>query len=82
MQASTQVKLEELNLTVNPNGTSYSLYNGWGYFGIVVDFTTSEIPTGLNDIEDGVKAVKFIENGQLYIIKNGVKYNAQGAVVR
>ena len=28
------------------------------------------------------KAVKFFENGQLIIIKNGVKYNAQGAVVR
>lgn len=47
-----------------------------------VKFTTSEIPTGLNDIEDGEKAVKFIENGQLFIIKNGVKYNAQGAELR
>ena len=28
------------------------------------------------------KVVKFFENGQLIIIKNGVKYNAQGAVVR
>ncbi len=25
---------------------------------------------------------KFIENGQLYIIKNGVKYNAQGQIVK
>ena len=28
------------------------------------------------------KAVKMIENGQLIIEKNGVKYNAQGAVVK
>ena len=28
------------------------------------------------------KAVKFIENGQLFIIKNGVRYNTTGAVVR
>ena len=32
--------------------------------------------------EAGVKAVKVMENGQIFIIKNGVKYNAQGAVVR
>jgi hypothetical protein len=207
MNDDTSVNLEELNLTVNHNGTSYSPYNGWGYFGITVYFTTSEIPviaienvaltvtfpkagdavesgpwyvdenipmqitsgdadayycqgvdfwvdnfenypetellpqktyrvrfyvypkegytipntltvdhvtvngeqpessdfdtdiftdrvmfsvffttseipTGLNDIEDGEKAVKFIENGQLFIIKNGVKYNAQGAELR
>ena len=30
----------------------------------------------------GVKAVKMIENGQLVIIKNGVKYNAQGTIVK
>lgn len=31
---------------------------------------------------DAVKARKVMENGQLYIIKNGVKYNALGTVVR
>ena len=28
------------------------------------------------------KAQKIVENGQLFIIKNGVKYNAQGAIVK
>jgi len=28
------------------------------------------------------KAVKMIENGQLIIIKNGVKFNALGTVVK
>jgi len=37
--------------------------------------------TGLNNIE-AVKAVKMMENGQLVIIKNGVKYNALGAELR
>ena len=38
--------------------------------------------SGLFNVEgDGVKATKVIENGQLYIIRNGVKYNALGAVV-
>jgi hypothetical protein len=34
---------------------------------------------GIEDVNDAVKAVKFFENGQLVIMKNGVKYNALGA---
>ena len=34
---------------------------------------------GIEDIEAAPKAEKFFENGQLVIIKNGVKYNALGA---
>lgn len=34
---------------------------------------------GINDVNAEVKAVKRFENGQLVIIKNGVKYNALGA---
>lgn len=34
---------------------------------------------GIEDVQDAVKAVKSFENGQLVIIKNGVKYNALGA---
>ena len=37
--------------------------------------------TGMENI-NSVKVTKTVENGQLIIIKNGVKYNAQGAVVR
>ena len=36
-------------------------------------------PTALSNITVESKAVKFFENGQLVIIKNGVKYNALGA---
>ncbi len=39
-------------------------------------------PTAVNNIEAGEKAIKTIENGQLVIIKNGVRYNAQGTVVK
>ena len=41
-----------------------------------------EVPDGNNqgveNVFDGAKAVKYFENGQLVIIKNGVKYNALG----
>lgn len=39
-------------------------------------------PTAVDNAEDGTKAVKFIENGQMFIKKNGVVYNAQGAIVK
>lgn len=35
----------------------------------------------IDNIEAGEKAVKFFENGQLIIMKNGVKYNALGVAL-
>ena len=81
MNDNTSIKLDELNLTVNQNGEGYNMYNGWGYFGIIVNFTTGTA-TAIENNAVVEKTVKFIENGQLFIEKNGVRYNAQGAVVR
>lgn len=36
---------------------------------------------GIEDVDADVKAIKTYENGQLVIIKNGVKYNALGTVI-
>ena len=39
--------------------------------------------TGMGELNaDGKQAVKFMENGVLYIILDGVKYNAQGAKIQ
>ena len=38
--------------------------------------------TSIEEIGSENKAVKFIENGQLYIIRNGVVYDAVGRVIR
>lgn len=38
--------------------------------------------TGVENIESAVKAVKVLENGQVVILKNGVRYNVLGAVVK
>jgi hypothetical protein len=59
------------------DGTSHGDWLAGGYFWI-----SEWVATGINNIEAGEKAVKMIENGQLIIIKNGVKFNAQGAAVR
>ena len=47
-----------------------------------VTFSTEQISTALDNTAEEVKAVKTFENGQLVIIKNGVKYNATGAIVK
>lgn len=47
-----------------------------------VTFGVGEIPTAIDNTEAAVKAVKVIRNGQLLIEKNGVLFNAQGAVVK
>ena len=41
-------------------------------------YTTTVDPTAIDNTIAGEKAVKVIENGQLVIIKNGVKYNVLG----
>jgi hypothetical protein len=40
------------------------------------------LAAGIENTEVKEKSAKFIENGQLYIISNGVKYNAVGAEVK
>jgi len=41
-----------------------------------------DYPEAIENTADGVKAVKELRNGQLIIIKNGVEFNAQGAVLK
>ena len=42
-----------------------------------------KMPTAVENVQgDNVQSTKVIENGQLYIIKNGVKYNAQGQIIK
>ena len=52
--------------------------------GVAIDITISGklIPSALENIETTVAPVKVIKNGQLIIIKNGVEYNVQGAVIK
>ena len=46
---------------------------------LAITFPTNE---GINNTAVENQVVKMIENGQLIIIKNGVRYNAQGTIVR
>jgi hypothetical protein len=44
--------------------------------------TLSEVSTALDNLNTTVAPVKMIENGQLIIVKDGVQYNAQGAILK
>ena len=52
--------------------------------GIAIDITISGTitPTGLENATVTAKSVKMIKNGQLIIEKDGIEYNAQGAIVK
>ena len=50
--------------------------------GKAIKATLKGIEQGIEDVDAAAKAIKTIKNGQLIIEKNGVQYNAQGAVIR
>jgi hypothetical protein len=62
-----------------------SAYNG-NVYNVTISGTLPadepEVPTALDNVDTTVAPAKAIVNGQLVIIKNGVQYNAQGAVVK
>ncbi len=74
------------------NGYAFEAGKKYNVYGVVtiyqnnpqVYFITAEEldTTGFDNAASELNAVKVIENGQLFIIKNGVRYDAQGAVVR
>jgi hypothetical protein len=45
-------------------------------------FFVDGVSTALNNVAAPVKAVKVIEDGQIILIRNGVKYNALGAIIQ
>jgi hypothetical protein len=75
--------VEDFLTITNVNGviTAKGLVSGNGLaFDITISGSLAQDPsTGVDNINTTVAPVKVIENGQIFIIRNGVKYNAQGA---
>ena len=60
----------------------YANNNGYAAYTLTIDPSIAD-NTAVEDIETvKVAAEKVIENGQIFILKNGVKYNALGAQVK
>lgn len=78
----------ETNQKININeGTRYPFYAApnstiTDRFQIVARNDAPTVITGVDEIQNETKAYKFIKDGQMYILKNGVLYNTMGAVVR
>ena len=51
-------------------------------FDLTISGTVQQGPTGVENLNGAVAPVKVIENGQIFIIRNGVKFNAAGTVVK
>ena len=60
----------------------YANNNGYATYTLTIDPTIAD-NTAVEDVEAvKVGAEKVVENGQIFILKNGVKYNALGAEVK
>ena len=57
------------------------IIRGQGYHAIAIELGKPKT-TAVNDVTTVTPAHKIIENGQVFIIKGGVRYNILGAVVR
>ena len=78
---------EDAIVSVAKNGNQITLtgeitaYNS-NVYNVTISGTLPSNPTALDKVEVSASAVKVIENGQLIVIKNGVKYNALGQVIK
>ena len=65
---------------------AYVIYNGSQNFApkrMRFVFNNEQTATGVENVQgDNVQSTKVIENGVLYIIRDGVRYNAQGQIVK
>ena len=75
--ARTNLALEDYSVSLSKGS-----YNDRFY----LELSISKMPTAIDGVEGGSlkdgKAHKFIENGQMYILQNGVIYDAQGKRVK
>ena len=80
--ASNGVRTAVPTVEVKGNKATIYLYaqnNGYA----VYEFTVGDAETAVEDVEaTEIGARKVIENGQVFVIKNGVKYNVLGAEVK
>lgn len=53
-----------------------------GEYGLMLQVTDAQAPTNLNGINSSEKAVKFLKQSNIYILRNGQRYNAQGQLVK
>lgn len=82
------LELMENTIAVYTDGETQDSFVGtflgsdWKVYVLDMKTPNPEGPAGLDNVTTTVAPVKAIVNGQLVIVKDGVQYNAQGAVVK
>ena len=72
------VELTDQSGTLSLGSADGNLYIAY----VDIALTGYIVPTALDNTDASVKAVKFFKDGQLFIEKNGVRYNAMGQIIR
>lgn len=65
----------------NQNSSLFSCYASASQKPIAIYILDETTPSAIDNVTVNQNVTKFFENGQLVIIKNGVRYNAQGQVI-
>ena len=75
---------DKVTVTVNGNSIvlvgQYESYATGNIYNVTISGNIQS--TDLDNVQINVETVKVIKNGQLFIIKNGVEYNAQGKMIK
>lgn len=72
-----------VEVSKNSAGEAYLEVNAVNSYGVAVHIVYDGSATGLADVVAPESQVsKYIQNGQLIILRDGVEYNAQGAIVK
>lgn len=87
LEANTPLVYEKKDIEGKDNGDGILVFDfGYAPENTVVTISNISIvekdPEGIINTNAAVKTVKMIENGQVVIIKNGVRYNVLGTVIR
>jgi stringent starvation protein B len=76
----------KINTTMLKAHKAYVIYNGSQNFApkrMRFVFNNEQTATGVENVQgDNVQSTKVIENGVLYIIRDGVKYNVNGQMIK
>ena len=75
---------DKVTVTVNGNSIvlvgQYESYATGNIYNVTISGNIQS--TDLDNVQINVETVKVMKNGQLFIIKNGVEYNAQGKMIK
>jgi hypothetical protein len=83
-QSNTMIRSERCYINISPSEpTRASVPQNAARRRVTMSVHNTNVATGLDNVQNNnLQCTKVIENGVLYVIKNGTKYNAQGQIIK